>query len=76
VSKESLIAPTALDQWTKWKKRLENTNSQEAMTTDDDIQTGLRDIQDTVGAVAFHDRDGMAAGVSRFLLPFFHEYYY
>lgn len=71
MSEESLIASTALDQWTKWKKRLENTDSKEAMTVGDDIQTGLRDIQDTVGAVAFHNRDGIAAGVSRFLASTF-----
>jgi hypothetical protein len=32
---------------------------------------GLMDLQDTVGAVAFREADGVAAGVSRFVLaPF------
>ncbi|KAF9482151.1 N-terminal nucleophile aminohydrolase [Pholiota conissans] len=60
---EALVAPNARNQWKKWKQRLANIHSEEVMNVDD-IQTGLRDVQDTVGAVAFHSRDGMAAGVS------------
>ncbi|KAF8973118.1 nucleophile aminohydrolase, partial [Flammula alnicola] len=60
VPEEALIAPNAYEQWKKWKHRLEAGED----SSEQDNEGSLRDIQDTVGAVAFHDADGMAAGVS------------
>ena len=52
----SLVSPRAREEWKKWKDRLERF-----------VQLGTTPdtIQDTVGAVAYHHVDGMAAGVSR-----------
>ncbi|KAG6837498.1 hypothetical protein H0H93_008423 [Arthromyces matolae] len=63
VAKGSLISPKAREQWTKWKTRLDNISS-----TDINDPTGLTDIQDTVGAIAYQKGDTIAAGVSRLML--------
>jgi len=57
---EALISPHAYEVWTKWKQRLENAD-QEPLA-----EGTLANIQDTVGAVAFHEQDGLASGVSRY----------
>jgi len=59
---EALIAPGAYERWQKWKKRLENVSKESLAIEDEDT---LAVIQDTVGAVAFHEFDGLASGVSR-----------
>jgi len=58
VRPESLISPRAKEEWVKWKGFLDGTG------TDARELTALRDIQDTVGAVAWDTEGGMAAGVS------------
>jgi len=61
---DELVAPRARDDWIKWKERLV-TVSESTHTGDHDQMAGLHDIQDTVGAVAWVEGDGAAAGVSR-----------
>jgi taspase (threonine aspartase 1) len=58
----TLIAPGAYERWQKWKKRLENVNTELSAIEDEET---IADSQDTVGAVVFHERDGLASGVSR-----------
>ncbi|KAF8904472.1 asparaginase [Gymnopilus junonius] len=64
---EALVSPTAQALWEKWKAQLDApqdvTND---IADEDDPETSLQNIQDTVGSVAFHPVAGMAAGVSRF----------
>jgi len=62
VSPEGLISPHAYEVWRKWKQRLENTDTEPLAVVGEET---LADIQDTVGAVAFHEQDGLASGVSR-----------
>ena len=59
---EALIAPSAYERWKKWKQRLEDVNKESLAIGDEET---LTNIQDTVGAVAFHELDGLASGVSR-----------
>jgi len=61
VPMESLITSQARDEWQKWKDRLEGAQQKDAEVMPD----GLRDVQDTVGAVACRCSNGVAAGVSR-----------
>lgn len=66
VEPEALIAPRAREDWSKWKSQLE-TDRVGVVVPDEQFpeSQGLRDRQDTVGAVAW-DLDGdLAAGVSR-----------
>jgi isoaspartyl peptidase/L-asparaginase-like protein (Ntn-hydrolase superfamily) len=60
---EALISPYAYDVWRKWKQRLESADKEPLAVEDEET---LADIQDTVGAVAFHEQDGLASGVSRY----------
>lgn len=55
-----LITALAKEKWQKWKERLESYNCES-----EEGSSGLMDLQDTVGAVAFHETDGVASGVSR-----------
>lgn len=57
VSRESLVSPQAEERWRVWKCRF-------ASSDPSSLSGNLNDIQDTVGAVAWHESDGMAAGVS------------
>lgn len=61
VAPETLISPSASGQWKKWKGRWDSA----AVVPPDDEEEGMKDRQDTVGAVAFHPIEGVAAGVSR-----------
>jgi len=61
VHPDEMVTALARDQWIKWMSRLESHDHDSAPEPDET----LRDIQDTVGAVAFHETDGMSAGVSR-----------
>lgn len=54
----SLVTPQAEEQWNKWKRRLESSS---------DDALDLHAMQDTVGAIAWHARDGMSSGVSRYI---------
>ena len=58
VRPDELVAPRAKDDWSMWKDRLTSESVEEQMT-------GLYDLQDTVGAVAWVEEDGTAAAVSR-----------
>jgi len=60
---EALISPHAYEVWRKWKQRLENAD-QEPLAIGG--EGALANMQDTVGAVAFHEQDGLASGVSRY----------
>ncbi|KDR75208.1 hypothetical protein GALMADRAFT_98482 [Galerina marginata CBS 339.88] len=60
VTPDTLITASAHRLWTKWKARLESLDAASQLVED----TSLNNIQDTVGAVAFHPTDGFAAGVS------------
>lgn len=68
VPAETLITAAAKEQWQKWKKRLESSNPDH-----EEADSGRSDLQDTVGAVAFCETDGVAAGVSRSVVFFFPE---
>jgi taspase (threonine aspartase 1) len=57
---EALISPHAKEEWEKWKRILDGTRGDET-----EELMGLRDAQDTVGAVAWDSEGEMAAGVSR-----------
>ena len=80
-SAESLISPRAQREWDKWKRELDIAQSNEpplaalsmppSATTSSELD-GLRDRQDTVGAVAWDAAGNLAAGVSRYLLPGLH----
>jgi len=59
VPPESLVSPKAREEWMKWKARLESSSA------DQTDAASIMDIQDTVGAVACQNIDGVAAGVSR-----------
>lgn len=64
---ESLITPRTYEHWKKWKNRLDSSEDAR-INQDGQLHTAderLEDIQDTVGAVAWHGSDGLAAGVSR-----------
>ena len=63
VPAKALITASANEKWQKWKEELESSSC----SVD---SGGLMDLQDTVGAVAFHGVDGVAAGVSRFVWLF------
>jgi len=56
---EALITPRSYEHWKKWKTRLDSSDNSLPW-----IGERLEDIQDTVGAVAWHESDGFAAGVS------------
>ena len=58
VSLESLVSTKAEERWRVWKRRFVSPDPPP-------LSEHLDDIQDTVGAVAWHESDGMAAGVSR-----------
>jgi taspase (threonine aspartase 1) len=63
---ESLITPKTYEHWKKWKNRLEGFSTSINQSSQlDTAGERLEDIQDTVGAVAWHGSDGLAAGVSR-----------
>ena len=66
VPAKALITASANEKWQKWKEELESSSC--AYKEAD--SGGLMDLQDTVGAVAFHGVDGVAAGVSRFFCYF------
>lgn len=66
VPPESLVSTKAKTRWERWKRRLETTeDASVAINTAE-----LNAIQDTVGAVAWHQNGGVAAGVSRSLFCF------
>lgn len=68
VPQESLIASNALANWQKWKSRLENPIHPISITNSENLETEVLDdvlMQDTVGAIALLEGEGMAAGVSR-----------
>jgi len=58
---DALITPKTYDHWKKWKNRLDSSDDSSTWLATDER---LEDIQDTVGAVAWHESDGLAAGVS------------
>ena len=63
---EALITPKTYEHWKKWKTRLDSSDDSSTWTNQlDTVGERLEDIQDTVGAVAWHGSDGLAAGVSR-----------
>ena len=64
INPDELVAPRARDDWVKWKEMLAAT-SESTCTSNHDQTVGLHDVQDTVGAVAWVEGDGAAAGVSR-----------
>lgn len=59
VHPDALVSPRAREEWKKWKDHLNRSSDNETPPS------GLTNIQDTVGAVAFQHADGIAAGVSR-----------
>ncbi|KAF8628882.1 hypothetical protein AX15_003668 [Amanita polypyramis BW_CC] len=61
VNPDDLVTPRAKDEWTGWKNRL---TSESAEIVNEERTTGLYDLQDTVGAVAWVEGEGGAAGVS------------
>ncbi|KAK2464249.1 hypothetical protein APHAL10511_003706 [Amanita phalloides] len=63
VHPDELVTPRAKGDWTKWKELLVAA-SESGNVTNDAQMPGLDDLQDTVGAVAWVDGDGVAAGVS------------
>jgi isoaspartyl peptidase/L-asparaginase-like protein (Ntn-hydrolase superfamily) len=65
VPPESLITPSAKGKWEKWMSRRERPSV--GIGEEKEAAEGLMDLQDTVGAVAFREADGVAAGVSRFV---------
>ena len=66
VPDEALITPKTYKQWKKWKTRLDSSDDSSTWINQvDTADERLEDIQDTVGAVAWHGSDGLAAGVSR-----------
>jgi taspase, threonine aspartase, 1 len=63
---EALITPKTYEHWKKWKNRLNSSDDSSTWINQlDTADERLGDIQDTVGAVAWHGSDGLAAGVSR-----------
>lgn len=64
----SMVSITAEQTWKKWKDRLEGVSA-EAIASDVPATELERDsfLQDTVGAVAWHQHGGLAAGVSRWV---------
>ena len=60
---EALITPESYEHWKKWKTRLDSSDN--SLPWIDTAGERLEDIQDTVGAVAWHESAGFAAGVSR-----------
>ncbi|KAF8160804.1 nucleophile aminohydrolase [Crassisporium funariophilum] len=60
VHPETLISARAKGQWQQWKQRLDHDTV--AVSPDHAMLQDLADIQDTVGAVAWHATDGVAAG--------------
>ena len=63
---EALITPKTHEHWKKWKNRLDSSDDSSTWINQlDTADDRLEDIQDTVGAVAWHGSDGLAAGVSR-----------
>ncbi|KAI0695475.1 nucleophile aminohydrolase [Cytidiella melzeri] len=66
IAPEDLIAPRCKDDWAKWKKRYEeaSTEHSESASASDNIEHGLFDKLDTVGAIAWDASRGLAAGVS------------
>jgi hypothetical protein len=61
-SAQEMISPSARQTWIKWKDRLEKSDRSDIVMGETDKENLM---QDTVGAVAWHPRDGFAAGVSR-----------
>ena len=63
---EALITSKTYEHWKKWKNRLDSSDDSSTWINQlDAADERLEDIQDTVGAVAWHGSDGLAAGVSR-----------
>ena len=63
---EALITPKTYEHWKKWKNRLDSSDDSSTWINQlDTADERLEGIQDTVGAVAWHGSDGLAAGVSR-----------
>ncbi|KAF9454038.1 asparaginase [Macrolepiota fuliginosa MF-IS2] len=62
VSPESMISPSSAQTWEKWKDRLDYSALSAGEMMSEVEKESL--LQDTVGAVAWHPRDGLAAGVS------------
>ncbi|KAF8639581.1 hypothetical protein AX17_001483 [Amanita inopinata Kibby_2008] len=62
VPPDELISPQAKGKWKIWRERLASS-SEPAVTHDEDADV-LYDMQDTVGAVTWVERDGTASGVS------------
>lgn len=56
-----MISESARQTWKKWKDRLESSTSAITQVPEMDRENLL---QDTVGAVSWHSRSGLAAGVS------------
>ncbi|CAL1707634.1 unnamed protein product [Somion occarium] len=65
VSPELMISPRAQADWERWKTRLDSVCAGIDVPEDNfPRSSGLRDIQDTVGAIAWDPDGGLAAGVS------------
>jgi len=64
VPAEELITPKTYEHWKKWKNRLDSSDDSSTWLASGTTHERLEDIQDTVGAVAWHGSDGLAAGVS------------
>ncbi|KAF9010523.1 nucleophile aminohydrolase [Cyathus striatus] len=63
---ERLVTDEAISRWKKWKQRLETTGDVSSNSKYEEVveNASHNDLQDTVGAVTWHSRDGIAAGVS------------
>ena len=57
---EALITPKSYELWKKWKNRLDFSDDSSSWADE-----RLEDVQDTVGAVAWHESYELSAGVSR-----------
>jgi taspase (threonine aspartase 1) len=72
VKPEAMISPRARRDWQKWNTRLNAASADPARAlpaASGPRTDGLHAVQDTVGAVALDTRGGLAAGVSRSVLP-------
>ena len=61
----ALVAPHCITEWEHWKKIL-NTSPSSILRQD---QGARMPMQDTVGAISWDLNGGLAAGVSRFVIP-------
>jgi hypothetical protein len=68
VEPAGLISPASKDEWQKWRTRLD-TLSSNAVASIGEGPVGLRNRQDTVGAVALDGAGDLASGVSRYPCP-------